>query len=103
MKAAVYCHTSHRSTTRTLAAQEARCRLVAQQRGASEIVTVTDQGAPRAAQRPGLTRLLRLVHSGEVGLVVVDEPPRLSRRLADLREISREVSGAGASLVFVSP
>lgn len=103
MKAAVYCHTSRSSTDRTLSAQEARCRLVAQQRGASEIVTVTDQGVPGATQRPGLTRLLRLVHSGEVGLVVVDEPQRLSWRIADVRDFSREVSGAGASLVFVSP
>ena len=102
MKAAVYCHTGH-GTDAALASQESRCRRLAMERGADEILTITDQGrVPRAAQRPGLARLLRLVHSGEVGLVVVDEATRLSWRIADGRDISREVSQAGASLVFVS-
>lgn len=101
-KAAIYCHTSYRAGA-ALAAQEDRCRRLALRLGADEIVTITDAGpCPRARERQGIARLLRLVHSGEVGLVIVDEPPRLSRRLAELRELSRELSRAGARLLFVS-
>ena len=103
MKAALYCYTS-RGADAALASQEARCRRLAMERGADEILTIADSSpCPRARERMGVARLLRLVHSGEVGLVVVDEASRLSRRLAELREIAQEVSGSGARLFFVSP
>lgn len=102
MKAAVYCHTS-RGGSKTLGAQEAHCRRLAVERGADDILTITDYGpCPPTGQRPGIAKLLRLVHSGEIGLVVVDEPRRLSRRLVAIRELSRELASAGARLVFVS-
>ncbi len=103
MTAAFYCHTSHGSNSH-INAREARCRCLARKHGADEIVTVIDRGpCPRAEQHAGIAKLLRMVHSGEVGLVVVDDAARLSRCLSETRAICREVSRSGARLVFVSP
>lgn len=100
--AVIYCHTS-RGSDSSIDAQEDRCRRMARRRGAEEIVAVIDRSpCPRARERQGIAQMLRLVHSGAVALVVVDEAGRLSRRLPEMRAICREVSRAGAHLIFIS-
>jgi len=53
--------------------------------------------------RPAIAELRKLIDSGSIDLVVVESSDRLTRRIFDLRELMRDVSRAGARLMFVSP
>jgi len=68
------------------------------------VTIIIDQGRGTAdLNRPAVAELRNLLQAGAVDLVVVDAPDRLSRRIADLRAFTQEVSRAGARLIFVAP
>ena len=103
MYAVLYCR-SHRGSAHALEAQEHRCRRRALEVGATNTTTIFDEDLGTAdIGRPGIVKLRRLLNSGAVDLVVVDSADRLTKRIADLRTIMREVSAAGARLILVSP
>lgn len=103
VRAVLYCR-SHRRSVHALEAQENRCRQRAMEVGATSTTTIFDEDAGTAdIGRPGIVKLRRLLYAGAVDLVVADTADRLTKRIADLRTIKREVSAAGARLVLVSP
>ena len=103
LHAILYCRATVRSG-RWMERQEERCRRKAVEEGAETTITIYDRGGSAGAMgRPGITELRTLLQSGRVDLVVADAPDRLSVRLADIRALAREVSRAGARLMFVSP
>ncbi len=99
LHAILYCRATVRSG-RWMERQEERCRRKAVEEGAE--TTIYDRGGSGLG-RPGITELRTLLQSGRADLVVADAPDRLSVRLADIRALAREVSRAGARLMFVSP
>ena len=101
LHAILYCRATVRSG-RWMERQEERCRRKAVEEGAETTITIYDRGGS-GLDRPSITELRTLLQSGRVDLVVADAPDRLSVRLADIRALAREVSRAGARLVFVSP
>ena len=103
LHAVLFCR-SNRGSVSGLQAQEDRCRRKATEAGATDIVTIVDdQGGPADMGRPAIAELRKLIDSGSIDLVVVESSDRLTRRIFDLRELMRDVSRAGARLMFVSP
>ncbi len=101
LHALIYCRAA-RSSARALQAQQERCEKKAADMGATETVTIVDRQSQGGLDRPAVQQMRSLLATGTIDLVVVDSPERLSRRLADLRALSQDVSRAGARLVFVA-
>ena len=60
-----------------------------------------DQGSGIQLDHPGLNQLRRAVQAGEVGVVYVDSPDRLSRSLAHLVLLCAEFAAAGVEIRLV--
>lgn len=101
LHALIYCRPA-RSSARALQMQQERCEKKAADMGATETVTIVDRQSRGGLERPAVQQMRSLLATGTIDLVVVDSPERLSRRLADLRALSQDVSRAGARLVFVA-
>jgi len=97
LNAVLFCR-SNRGSARGLQVQEDRCPRKATEVGATDVVTIIDEDrGPADIGRPAIAE------RGSIDLVVVESSDRLTRRIADLRELVREVSIAGARLIFVAP
>jgi DNA invertase Pin-like site-specific DNA recombinase len=69
----------------SLEAQEAKIRAMATVQGAELIDVIVDGGeSAKSLNRPGLQRLMGLVHSGGVQAVIVAKLDRLTRSVKDL-------------------
>jgi len=103
LNAVLFCR-SNRGSARGLQVQEDRCPRKATEVGATDVVTIIDEDrGPADIGRPAIAELRNLIAGGSIDLVVVESSDRLTRRIADLRELVREVSIAGARLIFVAP
>lgn len=86
----------------SLASQKELGEKKARELGATEIEIVEDAYTGTDLDRPALNYLRRQVVEGRVHLVVVYDPDRLSRDLADLLLLCREFEAAGVRLEFVN-
>ncbi|GFN23283.1 recombinase family protein [Thermanaeromonas sp. C210] len=86
----------------SLASQKELGEKKARELGATEIEIVEDAYTGTELDRPALNYLRRQVAEGRVHLVVVYDPDRLSRDLADLLLLCREFEAAGVRLEFVN-
>jgi DNA invertase Pin-like site-specific DNA recombinase len=69
----------------SLEAQQAKVRAMATVQGAELVDLIVDGGeSAKSLNRPGLQRLLTLVHSGRVDAVIVAKLDRLTRSVKDL-------------------
>ncbi|RDV82974.1 recombinase family protein [Ammonifex thiophilus] len=105
MRAAIYVRVSTEEQALhgySLAEQREACRKKAEELGAEAVVEFADEGHSGAVlERPGLTALREAVARGEVDLIVVRDPDRLSRKLAHQLLLTEEFERAGVRLEFV--
>ena len=74
-----------------LPSQRAACLKLAKEKGWAVIKEIVDDVTGSDTRRPGLTELRRLVAAGECEIVLVYNVDRLSRDLADLLNLTREL------------
>lgn len=86
----------------SLETQRELCEKKARELGAVEIEAVEDAYTGTKLDRPALNYLRKKVADRSIDLVVVYDPDRLSRDLADLLIICREFDKAGVRLEFVN-
>lgn len=86
----------------SLETQKELCEKKARELGATEIEAVEDAYTGTDLDRPALNYLREKVADRSVDLVVVYDPDRLSRDLADLLIVCREFDKAGVRLEFVN-
>ena len=60
-----------------------------------------DQGSGLRLDHPGMNRLRRAVQAGEVGVLYVRSPDRLSRSIANFALLRAEFASAGVEIRFV--
>ena len=60
-----------------------------------------DQGSGLQLDHPGLNQLRRAVQAGEVGVLYVRSPDRLSRSIANFALLREEFASAGVEIRFV--
>ncbi|MDH7478809.1 MAG: recombinase family protein, partial [Syntrophomonadaceae bacterium] len=105
MKAAVYLRVSTEDQARngySLNEQREACRQKARSLGADKVVEYADEGVSGGIlDRPGLNRLREAVRAGQLDLVVVRDPDRLSRKLSHQLLLTEEMEKAGVSLQFL--
>ncbi|MDN5348228.1 MAG: site-specific recombinase [Clostridia bacterium] len=106
MRAAIYARvsTKHQAEKEiSLEDQTQKCRELALQLGAEEIVEFVDDGYSGAdPNRPALQRLLFEVSKGNFDLVVCYDVDRWARDLADQLVFTEEIERNGARLEFVT-
>ncbi len=78
------------------------CRRKAVEMGASSIQVLEDAYTGTSLARPAMERLRDQVANGDVDVVVVYDPDRFSRDLADLLIVSKEFERAGVRLEYVN-
>ncbi|MCL6612375.1 MAG: recombinase family protein [Peptococcaceae bacterium] len=105
MRAAIYVRVSTEDQARhgySLAEQKEACRLRAQKLGATTILEFADEGVSGASlDRPGLQELREAIRAGQINLVVVRDPDRLSRKLSHQLLLTEEFEKAGINLEFL--
>ncbi|MCH8339289.1 MAG: recombinase family protein [Chloroflexi bacterium] len=85
----------------SLADQERSCRILADERGWQVLEVVQDKLTGTNADRPGLTRVRKLVETGEVNHVVVWDTGRFMRDLNLAQLVQAELKIAGAEIHFL--
>jgi site-specific DNA recombinase len=78
------------------------CRQHAVSRGYTVIKELAEDFSGARLDRPGLTELRDMAHSGEISALVVYEADRLSRKLGHLLLLQEEFDRLGAELLFVN-
>ncbi|NPV74729.1 MAG: recombinase family protein [Pelotomaculum sp.] len=105
MRAAVYVRVSTEDQARhgySLQEQKEACRCRAVDLGAKTVLEFADEGVSGATlDRPGLQGLRELIRSGQIDLVVVRDPDRLSRKLSHQLILTEEIEKAGVRLEFL--
>ena len=105
IRAALYARvsTEEQAQRYSIGAQLERLREYARQRGYSVVAEYVDDGWSGAfLDRPALTRLREAVAQGQVDVVLVYDPDRLSRDLADLLSLDKEFRKAGVRLETIT-
>lgn len=105
MRAAIYIRVSTEDQVKhgySLAEQREACYRRAVSLGAITIKEFTDEGVSGATlDRPGLNALREAVRAGQIDVLVVRDPDRLSRRLAHQLLLTEEFEKAGVRLEFL--
>ncbi len=105
MHAAIYVRVSTDDQARygySLAEQKEACRLRAASLGASTVVEYADEGiSGTILDRPGLNSLRETVKNGQIDVIIVRDPDRLSRKLAHQLLVTEEFEKAGVKLEFL--
>lgn len=105
MHAAIYVRVSTDDQARhgySLAEQKEACRQRAVSLGASSIMEYVDEGISGSLlDRPGLDSLREAVKNGQVDVIIVRDPDRLSRKLAHQLLVTEEFEKAGVRLEFL--
>jgi len=105
MQAAIYVRVSTDDQVQhgfSLAEQREACRNRAAALGASTIIEFSDEGiSGDTLDRPGLTSLRDVARNKQVGLLVIRDLDRLSRKLAHLLILTEEFKKAGVKLEFL--
>lgn len=104
MKALVYTRVSTQGQKEgySLESQREACEKKAWEMGASEIIFLEDTYSGIELERPALNRLREHVLKGDVDMVVIYDPDRLTRNLADLLLLTNELDRCNVMLVFVN-
>ena len=105
LRSVLYCRVSTERQAEegtSLEAQELACLRKSVDIGASVVEIVRDDGVSGALflARPGIQRVLSILHSGAANVVIFPNLKRSGRDADVLAEIRREVYAAGADLVF---
>ena len=105
MRAAIYVRVSTDEQARhgfSLAEQREACRARATVLGASKINEFADEGVSGTTlDRPGLIKLRETVQAGEIDIIIVRDPDRLSRKLAHQLLLTEDIEKAGVRLEFL--
>ncbi|MFZ5633202.1 MAG: recombinase family protein [Bacillota bacterium] len=105
MHAAIYIRVSTDDQARygySLAEQREACGRRATSLGASSITEYADEGISGSLlDRPGLNSLREAVKNGQIDIIIVRDPDRLSRKLAHQLLITEEFEKAGVRLEFL--
>ncbi len=105
MHAAIYVRVSTDDQARhgySLAEQKEACRQRAVSLGAYSIIEYADEGISGSRlDRPGLDSLREAVKNGQVDVIIVRDPDRLSRKLAHQLLVTEEFEKAGVNLEFL--
>ena len=80
------------------------CRRYAQQHGLQVVEELAERSAGGStAERPHLSRVLEMARAGDLSILIVREPNRLSRDLAELLAIEAKVQKHGVEIVYTVP
>lgn len=105
MRAAIYVRVSTEDQVRhgySLAEQRDACNRRAVSLGAKSVLEFADEGISGATlDRPGLNALREAVREGQIDIIIVRDPDRLSRKLAHQLLITEEFEKAGVRLDFL--
>ncbi|MDN5346847.1 MAG: site-specific recombinase [Clostridia bacterium] len=105
MQAAIYIRVSTEEQARhgySLAEQREACYRRAISLGATAILEFADEGVSGATlDRPGLNALREAARAGRIGVIIVRDPDRLSRRLAHQLLLTEEFEKSGVRLDFL--
>ena len=106
MRVAAYVRVSTEDQSRdgvSLDAQREKVRLYAELHGLDLVEIITDAGvSAKTIERPGLSRVLAMLDSGEAGGVVVFKLDRLTRSLRDWSDLIDRYFGEKASRSLMS-
>src|SRR3954451_21906452 len=87
----------------SLEAQEAKIRAMATVQGADLIDVIVDGGeSAKSMNRPGLQKLLEMVHKGEVQAIIIAKLDRLTRSVKDLCSLLELLEKRKVALVSVA-
>ncbi len=102
MKAVIYARVaSPKDAEARLAEQIETCRRHAQAQGLEVVAVFRDIAPGTGLERPELTHLRRFVASERVGVVLVVDLNRLSRKPSDLLTLYREFDRVGTGICFL--
>lgn len=105
MQAAIYVRVSTEDQARhgySLAEQRDACYRRAVSLGAASVLAFADEGVSGALlDRPGLNALREAVREGQVDIIILRDPDRLSRKLAHQLLLTEEFEKAGVRLDFL--
>jgi site-specific DNA recombinase len=100
-RAVAYIRVSTEKQPLSLEAQAERMRALAASRG--EVVEIiSDEASAKDMQRPGLQRIIAMVHEHEISTVIVWKLDRLTRSVRDLREMVELFNAYDVALVSLS-
>jgi site-specific DNA recombinase len=100
-RAVAYIRVSTEKQPLSLEAQAERMKALAVSRG-EEVEIISDAASAKDMDRPGLRRILQMVHDREISTIIVYKLDRLTRSVRDLREMVELFNSFDVALVSLS-